>query len=70
MYYEKVGLAYGSASGRAIEPDYPDSAVDIQTKVDEFRIVGPTSGEVGITSIKAGDGSTLLLLLRHTESRC
>ena len=68
MYYEKVGLAYGSASGRAIEPDYPNSAIDIQTKVDEFRIVGPTSGEVGITSIKAGDGSTSTTIVTATLS--
>ena len=58
MYYEKVGLAYGPASGREIEPDYPSSGLDIQTKVDEYRIVGPTGGSVGITSIKAGDGIT------------
>ena len=58
MYYEKVGLAYGPASGREIRPDYPNAGVDIQAKIDEYRIVGPTSGEVGITSIKAGDGST------------
>ena len=68
MYYEKVGHAYGSASGRAIEPDYPDSAIDIQTKVDEFRIVGPTGGEVGITSIKAGDGSTSTTIVTATLS--
>ena len=66
MYYEKVGLAYGSASGRAIEPDYPDGGIDIQTKVDEFRIVGPTGGEVGITSIKAGDGSTSTAIVTAT----
>ena len=58
MYYEKVGLVYGPGSGREIEPDYPSSGVDIQTKTDEFRIVGPTGGSIGITSIKAGDGST------------
>ena len=59
MYYEKVGLAYGPASGRAISPDYPPSSqVDIQPKIDEYRIVGSTGAEVGITSIKAGDGST------------
>ena len=40
MYYEKVGLAYGQSSGRAIEPDYPSTSIDIQTKVDEYRIVG------------------------------
>jgi hypothetical protein len=66
MYYEKVGLVYGSSSGRSIEPDYPSSQIDIQTKVDEFRIVGPTSGEVGITSIKAGDGSTSTEIITAT----
>jgi len=58
IFYEKVGLAYGPSSGRAIEPDYPSSGLDIQPKIDEFRIVGPKSGAIGITSIKAGDGST------------
>ena len=58
MYYEKVGLAYGSASGRQIQPDFPSSALDIQPKIDEFRIVGPTSGAVGISSILSGDGTT------------
>ena len=52
-----------------IEPDYPDSTIDIQTKVDEFRIVGPTSGEVGITSIKAGDGSTATAIVTTTLSQ-
>jgi hypothetical protein len=56
MYYEKVGLAYGQSSGRAIEPDYPDPNVDIQPKIDEYRIVGSTGASVGISSIKAGDG--------------
>ena len=41
MYYEKVGLAYGASSGREITPDYPNAGVDIQPKIDEFRIVGP-----------------------------
>ena len=58
IFYEKVGLAYGPSSGRAIEPDYPSSGLDIQPKIDEFRIVGPKSGAIGITSIKAGDGTT------------
>ena len=58
MYYEKVGLVYGTASGREIEPDYPSSAIDIEPKIDEFRIVGSTGQEVGITSIRAGDGVT------------
>jgi len=58
MYYEKVGLAYGQASGRQIQPDYPSSGLDIQPKIGEFRIVGPTGGSVAITSIRAGNGVT------------
>ena len=58
MYYEKVGLAYGQASGRQIQPDYPSSGLDIQPKIGEYRIVGPTGGSVGITSIRAGNGVT------------
>lgn len=58
LFYEKVGLAYGTASGRTIEPDYPETTIDIQPKIDEFRIVGSTGKEVGITSIRAGDGVT------------
>ena len=58
MYYEKVGLAYGPASGRTIEPDFPSTGLDIQPKIDEFRIVGPKSGAVGISTIQAGDGTT------------
>ena len=56
MYYEKVSLVYGQSSGRAIEPDYPSSSLDIQPKVDEYRIVGPIGESVGISSIKSGDG--------------
>ena len=52
MYYEKVGLAYGSASGREIQPDYPSTAIDIQPKIDEFRIVGSTGASAGITVSK------------------
>ena len=59
MYYEKVGLAYGPRSGRNIEPDYPQSGLDIQPKIDEFRIVGPTGGGTEISTINAGDGTTL-----------
>ena len=58
MYYEKVSLVYGSSSGRAIEPDYPSSSLDIEPKIDEFRIVGSTGESIGISSIKAGDGTT------------
>ena len=58
MYYEKVGLVYGQSSGRAIEPDYPSSGMDIQPKIDEYRIVGSTGESVGISSIYAGDSGT------------
>ena len=58
MYYEKVGLVYGQSSGRAIEPDYPSAGLDIQPKIDEYRIVGSTGKTVGISSIKSGDGVT------------
>ena len=58
MYYEKVGIAYGPASGREIDPDYPNSGVDIQPREDEFRIVGPTGGGIGISSIRSGDGAS------------
>ncbi len=68
MYYEKVGLVYGPSSGREIEPDYPSTGLDIQPKVDEYRIVGPTGGEVGISSIKAGDGTTGTTTITVTTS--
>ena len=55
MYYEKVGLVYGTSSGRAIEPDYPSSGLDIQPKIDEYRIVGSQGKTVGISSIFSGD---------------
>jgi len=58
MYYEKVSIVYGQSSGRAIEPDYPSTALDIQPKIDEFRIVGSTGKSVEISSIIAGDGVT------------
>ena len=59
MYYEKVGLAYGTASGREIQPDFPSAGLDIQPKIDEFRIVGPTGGNTEISAIQAGDGTAL-----------
>ncbi len=56
LYYEKIGIAYGPASGREIPPETTSSPLDIQPKIDEYRIVGSTGGNVGITSIKSGDG--------------
>ena len=58
MYYEKISLIYGQSSGRAISPDFPSSGLDIEAKIDEYRIVGSTGASVGISSIKAGDGVT------------
>ena len=58
MYYNKVGIAYGQASGSPVEPDYPSSLLDIQPSIDEYRIVGSRGATVGISSIKAGDGVT------------
>jgi hypothetical protein len=38
-----------------IAPDYPSSGLDIQPKIDEFRIVGSTGENLsGISSIRAG----------------
>ena len=68
MYYQKVGLVYGQSSGRAIEPDYPSSGLDIQPKIDEFRIVGSTGESVGISSIKAGDGVTATTTITVTTT--
>jgi len=67
MYYEKVGRVYGQASGRAIEPDYPDSSLDIQPKIDEYRIVGATTGSVGITTITSS-GTTVTVTLTSALS--
>jgi hypothetical protein len=58
MYYEKVGAVYGSTSGRALPPEFVGDPIDIQTKIDEFRIVGSKGAEIGITSIRSGDGIT------------
>ena len=67
MYYEKVALAYGDQSGRSITPDYP-STIDIEPKIDEYRIVGSTGLSVGISSIRAGDGVTATTTITVTTS--
>jgi hypothetical protein len=61
MYYEKVGIVYGTNSGRSISPDVPN-VVDIQPVVDEYRIVGSRGAEVGISSISAS-GTTVTVTL-------
>ena len=57
MYYEKVAAVYGVASGREIQPDYGSGTVDIQPVIDEYRIVGSKGESVGISSIRAGNGT-------------
>ena len=57
IYYEKIGLAYGPSSGRSISPDYPNTGIDVQSKIDEFRIVGSKGQNIGISSIRAGSGT-------------
>jgi len=68
MYYEKVGLVYGTASGREIQPDFPSAGLDIQPKVDEYRIVGSKGESVGITSIRSGNGLVATALITVTTS--
>jgi hypothetical protein len=60
MYYEKISLVYGLSSGREIQDAIYSTtiSVDIQPVIDEFRIISSTGKEVGITSIRAGDGVT------------
>ena len=57
MYYYKLALMYGTASGRPLA-DYP-TGIDFEPSVDEYRIVGNLNANaIGITSIRAGDGNT------------
>ena len=58
MYYEKVGNVYGTLSGRAIFPEQVGDPLDIEAKIDEYRIVGSTGASVGISSIFSGDSTT------------
>ena len=67
MYYEKVGRVYGQASARAIEPDYPSSTLDIEPKIDEYRIVGSTGSSVGISTITSA-GTTVTVTLASAVS--
>ena len=52
-------VLYGTTLVERFNQIIPSSGLDIQPKIDEFRIVGPTGGGVGITTIIAGDGTTL-----------
>jgi hypothetical protein len=56
MYYAKVTYAYGDASGRGLA-NFPSVSTDFEPSIDEYRIVGDLrSDEIGITSIRAGNG--------------
>jgi len=69
MYYEKVGIVYGQNAGREIPNDYPPAdLVDIEPVIDEYRIVGPKGEEVGISSIRSGDGVISSTLVTVTTS--
>jgi len=60
QYYEKVSLVYGESSGKEIDSvSYVGGvSVDIQPVIDEYRIVGPRGEQIGITSIRSGNGVT------------
>ena len=64
MYYEKVGIAYGPSSGREIEPDWPSSGLDIQPKIDEYRIVGSKGKKLVFLVLEQEMVLPLLLLLQ------
>ena len=72
MYYAKLTLAYGNASGRAI-PSYPTND-DFEQVVDESRIVGAISnvGAIQIQDIYSGVNSsdptaTTIVTVRTSE---
>jgi hypothetical protein len=58
MYYEKVSIAYGAASSRAINPTFPQSGIDIQAITGEFEIVGSKGENFIVSNIFSGDGTT------------
>jgi hypothetical protein len=56
MYYEKVSIAYGIASGRGINPTFPEPNIDLQAVDGEYKIVGSRGENFVIESIISGDG--------------
>jgi carbon monoxide dehydrogenase subunit G len=61
MYYDKISVAYGQNSGREIDEDDED----IETVVDEYRIVGSRGAESNIASISAS-GTTVTVTLEES----
>lgn len=57
-YYVKVSDVYDSGTARPVEPDYPSGTIDLQKRVEEYRIISTTSDSVGISSIRSGNGVT------------
>jgi hypothetical protein len=68
MYYEKIGLVYGSSSNREIGNDFPSSDLDIEPTVDEYRIVGSRGAAVGLTSITSNNTTTITAYLNESFS--
>ena len=69
MYYEKVSIAYGIASGRGINPTFPESNLDIQAITGEYKIVGSRGEEFIIESIISGDGLSSSDIITVTLNR-
>jgi len=70
MYYQKISLVYGPSSGREIDSaSVAINEVDIEPVIDEYRIVGTRGDEIGITSIRSGDGVTPSNFITVTLSR-
>lgn len=71
IYYDLISIAFGVETNRSISPDYPSTSIDIQPRIDEYRIVGSRGEEVGISSIYAGDGitsSTTITVILDSET--
>ena len=63
MYYYKISYAYGNQSSRNVIDGYSN----LQPNIDEFKIVGDLgAGEIGITSVRSGDGVTATTIVTVT----
>ena len=63
IYYEKIGLAYGSASGREIAPDYPNAALIFNQLIQNLRLL--ETKEMKLVSLQS---LQVTLLLHHQPS--
>ena len=57
-YYRKISDVFDTATARPIEPDYPSGSLDIEKRVEEYRIISTATESIGITSIRSGNGVT------------